>query len=95
MQWLPESARYDVARGQPDKAYATLKRIADENGKPMPLGRLIDASEQVGERKRERERERGERERVCVCRCVSVCVCVCLCVCVMGGKRGERFDQCV
>ena len=46
-QWLPESARYDVARGQPDKAYATLKRIADDNGKPMPLGRLIDATEQV------------------------------------------------
>ena len=41
-QWLPESARYDMARGQVDKAYATLERIARDNGKPMPLGRLVD-----------------------------------------------------
>ena len=41
-QWLPESVRYDMARGQVDKAYTTLERIARDNGKPMPLGRLVD-----------------------------------------------------
>uniref|UniRef100_A0A8D2KZQ3 SV2 related protein n=1 Tax=Varanus komodoensis TaxID=61221 RepID=A0A8D2KZQ3_VARKO len=39
--WLPESARYDVLSGNQDKAIATLKRIATENGAPMPLGKLI------------------------------------------------------
>ncbi|XP_074642627.1 synaptic vesicle 2-related protein-like isoform X2 [Tubulanus polymorphus] len=39
--WLPESARFDIARGHPEKALATLERIAKENGKPMPQGRLI------------------------------------------------------
>lgn len=42
-QWLPESARYDVLTGNQDKALATLKRIAAENGVPMPLGKLIAA----------------------------------------------------
>lgn len=42
-QWLPESARYDVLTGNQDKALATLKRIATENGVPMPLGKLIAA----------------------------------------------------
>lgn len=42
-QWLPESARYDVLTGNQEKALATLKRIATENGAPMPLGKLIAA----------------------------------------------------
>lgn len=46
-QWLPESARYDVLSGNQEKAIATLKRIATENGAPMPLGKLI-ISRQVG-----------------------------------------------
>ncbi|XP_005869857.1 PREDICTED: synaptic vesicle 2-related protein [Myotis brandtii] len=40
-EWLPESARYDVLSGNQEKAIATLKRIATENGAPMPLGKLI------------------------------------------------------
>lgn len=43
LQWLPESARYDVLTGNQEKALATLKRIATENGAPMPLGKLIVA----------------------------------------------------
>lgn len=43
VQWLPESARYDVLTGNQEKALATLKRIATENGAPMPLGKLIAA----------------------------------------------------
>ncbi|KAG8455704.1 hypothetical protein GDO86_001771 [Hymenochirus boettgeri] len=39
--WLPESARYEVLSGNKEKAMATLKRIAAENGAPMPLGKLI------------------------------------------------------
>ncbi|XP_042297895.1 synaptic vesicle 2-related protein isoform X2 [Sceloporus undulatus] len=41
IEWLPESARYDVLLGNQEKAIATLKRIATENGAPMPLGKLI------------------------------------------------------
>ncbi|XP_037599086.1 synaptic vesicle 2-related protein isoform X2 [Cebus imitator] len=41
IEWLPESARYDVLSGNQEKAIATLKRIAMENGAPMPLGKLI------------------------------------------------------
>ena len=47
VQWMPESARYDVACGHPEKALATLERIAKENGKPMPLGKLVHANVQV------------------------------------------------
>lgn len=47
-QWLPESARYDVLTGNQEKALATLKRIATENGAPMPLGKLV-ADRQVKE----------------------------------------------
>ena len=46
LQWLPESVRYLVAMGDSDKALATLKRVADENGKPMPLGRLVEPVQQ-------------------------------------------------
>ncbi|XP_020498944.1 synaptic vesicle 2-related protein [Labrus bergylta] len=44
--WLPESARYDVLTGNQEKALATLKRIASENGAPMPLGKLIAAKQE-------------------------------------------------
>lgn len=47
--WLPESARFDVTRGQMDKAYETLKKIADDNKKPMPLGRLVMESGKPGD----------------------------------------------
>lgn len=43
LQWLPESARYDVLSGNQEKALNTLKRIATENKVPMPLGKLIVA----------------------------------------------------
>ncbi|XP_065201396.1 synaptic vesicle 2-related protein isoform X1 [Planococcus citri] len=48
--WLPESARYHVASGQPDKALETLKKVAAENGKPMLLGRLVVDDTVVTER---------------------------------------------
>ncbi|XP_053725879.1 synaptic vesicle 2-related protein isoform X1 [Synchiropus splendidus] len=44
--WLPESARYDVLTGNQEKALCTLKRIATENGAPMPLGKLIAARQE-------------------------------------------------
>ena len=47
-QWLPESARYDVARGHMDSALETLQRIAKDNGKPMPLGKLVDSGNPEG-----------------------------------------------
>lgn len=46
-QWLPESARYDITRGNVEKAVATLQRIAEENGKPMLPGRLVEPSNKV------------------------------------------------
>ena len=39
--WLPESARFNAASGHSDSALETLERIAEDNGKPMLLGRLI------------------------------------------------------
>ncbi|CAL8248535.1 unnamed protein product [Merluccius merluccius] len=44
--WLPESARYDVLTGNQEKALATLKRIAAENGVHMPLGKLVAARQE-------------------------------------------------
>ncbi|XP_059908976.1 synaptic vesicle 2-related protein [Gadus macrocephalus] len=44
--WLPESARYDVLTGNQEMALATLKRIAAENGVPMPLGKLVAARQE-------------------------------------------------
>lgn len=38
---MPESARFLVASGQTDKAIDTLKKVANDNGKPMLLGRLV------------------------------------------------------
>ena len=40
-QWLPESARFLAATGRTDEALAVLRRVADDNGKPMLMGRLI------------------------------------------------------
>ncbi|XP_064612185.1 synaptic vesicle 2-related protein-like [Liolophura sinensis] len=42
--WLPESARFDLTRGRHDRALATIEKIAQDNGKPMPLGRLSDVN---------------------------------------------------
>ena len=39
-QWLPESARYQVACGNQTKAHDILKKVALANNKPMPLGKL-------------------------------------------------------
>ncbi|XP_063971726.1 synaptic vesicle 2-related protein-like [Lytechinus pictus] len=39
-KWLPESARYQVACGNQQKAHEILKNVALANNKPMPLGRL-------------------------------------------------------
>ncbi|EFX74666.1 hypothetical protein DAPPUDRAFT_199755 [Daphnia pulex] len=39
--WLPESARFLAANGRTEEALAVLRRIAEENGKPMLAGRLI------------------------------------------------------
>jgi hypothetical protein len=48
LQWLPESPRFDIARGMPDRAMATLERIARDNGKPVPLGKLVEVCGEVG-----------------------------------------------
>ncbi|XP_068561624.1 synaptic vesicle 2-related protein-like [Cebidichthys violaceus] len=39
--WLPESPRFNVLSRKTEKAMATLARIAKENGKAMPQGKLI------------------------------------------------------
>jgi hypothetical protein len=36
--WLPESARFHLASGQPDMALETLKRISLDNKIPLPEG---------------------------------------------------------
>ena len=38
--WLPESARFHMASGQPHLALETLKRIANDNRTSLPEGRL-------------------------------------------------------
>lgn len=38
---MPESARFLAANGRTEEALAVLRRIAEENGKPMLAGRLI------------------------------------------------------
>ncbi|XP_063744912.1 synaptic vesicle 2-related protein-like isoform X3 [Eleginops maclovinus] len=39
--WLPESARFHLLTGKTEKAMATLARIAKDNDKPMPKGKLV------------------------------------------------------
>ncbi|KAM9841674.1 synaptic vesicle 2-related protein [Aulostomus maculatus] len=39
--WLPESPRFDILMGKPEKAMATLIRIAKDNGKTIPRGKLM------------------------------------------------------
>lgn len=46
-QWMPESARFYAAAGNHDKAMLVLKRIATENKKLMPPGRLVVDDMQV------------------------------------------------
>ena len=46
-QWLSESPMFDIARGMPDRAMATLERVARQNGKPMPSGSLDDVVREV------------------------------------------------
>ncbi len=52
IQWLPESVRFLAASGETEKALATLKRIAKDNGRPMLLGRLVVDDMQQTERGR-------------------------------------------
>ena len=39
-KWLPESPRYHVLSGSPEKAMATLEHIARTNKKTLPRGAL-------------------------------------------------------
>jgi MFS family permease len=38
--WLPESARFHLASGQPELAHETLERISSDNKVPLPEGKL-------------------------------------------------------
>ncbi|XP_011136117.1 synaptic vesicle 2-related protein isoform X2 [Harpegnathos saltator] len=39
--WLPESTLFDMTTGRTDRAISTLERVARENKKSLPLGRLV------------------------------------------------------
>ncbi|XP_061553999.1 LOW QUALITY PROTEIN: synaptic vesicle 2-related protein-like [Phycodurus eques] len=39
--WLPESPRFDLLNGDRGKVMATLERIARDNGKALPRGRMV------------------------------------------------------
>ncbi|XP_061658048.1 synaptic vesicle 2-related protein isoform X2 [Syngnathoides biaculeatus] len=39
--WLPESPRFDLLNGDRGKVVATLERIARDNGKALPRGRIV------------------------------------------------------
>ena len=41
LQWLPESPRFDLASGHPEKATKTLELAARVNGVKMPPGNLV------------------------------------------------------
>ncbi|XP_052834035.1 synaptic vesicle 2-related protein [Octopus bimaculoides] len=45
--WLPESARFEICRGNAEKAEETIQRIAKDNGKPTLLGRLKECETQA------------------------------------------------
>ncbi|XP_068609303.1 synaptic vesicle 2-related protein-like [Brachionichthys hirsutus] len=38
--WLPESPRFDLLTGNAERAMATLQRVAKDNGKAMPPGKV-------------------------------------------------------
>lgn len=40
-QWLPESAIFNMKIGRTDRAISTLERIAKQNKKSLPPGRLV------------------------------------------------------
>lgn len=63
IQWLPESVRFLAASGQTEKAMHTLKRIADDNGRPMLLGRLIVDDMHQSERGRIKDLLRPETRK--------------------------------
>lgn len=44
---MPESPRYFVASGRPDKAEHILKSIALTNKRPLPSGKLHDVHAEV------------------------------------------------
>ncbi|GAB1602604.1 synaptic vesicle 2-related protein-like, partial [Argonauta hians] len=50
--WLPESARFDICRGKIEKAEETIQRLAEDNGKPMLLGKLQEPASQTENVKR-------------------------------------------
>ncbi|KYQ59877.1 Synaptic vesicle 2-related protein [Trachymyrmex zeteki] len=39
--WLPESTVFDMTTGKTDRAISTLERVARENKKSLPVGRLV------------------------------------------------------
>ena len=48
---MPESPRFFVAAGRPEKADSILRTIAKTNNRPLPHGRLDDAQAEVGQEK--------------------------------------------
>jgi MFS family permease len=42
-KWLPESPRFHMLSGNPEKALVTLEKVARMNGKTLPPGRLVAA----------------------------------------------------
>ena len=40
-QWLPESCYFLMTNGKKDEAIKLLERAAKENGKKLPIGRLV------------------------------------------------------
>ncbi|CAD6198566.1 unnamed protein product [Caenorhabditis auriculariae] len=42
--WLPESARFDMASGHPERAMETLQEAARQNRVQLPIGRLVSST---------------------------------------------------